>query len=306
MGGLPPLGILSFYLTKLKTFDIIKKIDEKEIHFMNIVTVKQSDIQELLCYAQQNKTDFYIAGYGTNPLIAFLEKYANNFTYKTYKIGGLDCTKKSDFKSTFYKGFCTLEEFKAERQQSNSSNQGLVEIIDFEDYSYLTRDEVGTFLIEFYDFGIQNPHEFAEVSVADLESLVSFAEKSNTPKYIKLEDGSFALNVLFAFVSAYTLRELHYCTVESTDKNTGFTTRSVSLMSLAKFKELWYKLNRKYECDCKQDWGRNCDCEGYEDGYDLTYICKVKSLKDGHTFTFETPTTTEKYTHWVFSPSELS
>lgn len=273
---------------------------------VNTVTVKQSDIQELLVYAQQNQIDFYIAGSKKNPLIAFLEKYANHFTYKTYKIGGLECTKKSDFKSTFHKGFCTFEEFQAERQQSNSSNQGLVEIIDFEDYSYLTRDEVGTFLIEFYDFGIKNPHEFAEVSVADLESLVGFAENSGISNYIKHEDGSFALNMFYAFALAYTPRELHFCTVTSTDKSTGFTTKTFSIMSLAKFKEMWYKLDRKYECECKHDWGRNCDCDGYEEGYDLTYIRKVKSLKDGHTFTFETPTTTEKYTHWVSSLSDLS
>ena len=273
---------------------------------MNTVTVKQSDIQELLVYAQQNQIDFYIAGSKKNPLIAFLEKYANNFTYKTYKIGGLECTKKSDFKSTFHKGFCTFEEFQAERQQSNSSNHGITEIIDFEDYSYMTKDEAGTFLIEFHDFGIQNSNEFAEVYVADLEALVSFAEKSGTPKYTELEDGSFALNVLYAFVLAYTPRELHFCTVTSTDKSTGFATKTFSLMSLAKFKELWYKLDRKYECDCNCDCGCNCDCEGYEEGYDLSIIRKVKSLKDGHTFTFETPTTTEKYTHWVSSPSDLS
>ena len=273
---------------------------------MNTLAIKQSDIQELLHYAQQNKVDFYIAGSKKNPLITFLEKYANNFTYKVYKIGGLDCTKKSDFKSTFYKGFCTFEEFQAERQRSSSPNYGLTEIIDFEDYSYLTRDEVGTFLIEFYDFGIQNSNEFAEVSVADLESLVGFAENSGTPNYIKHEDGSFALNTLYAFVLAYTPRELHFCTVTSNDKSTGFATKTFSLMSLAKFKEMWYKLDRKYECECKHDWGRNCDCEGYEEGYDLTYIRKVKSLKDGHTFTFETPTTTEKHTHWVSTPSDLS
>ena len=271
---------------------------------MNTLAIKQSDIQELLHYAQQNKVDFYIAGSKKNPLIAFLEKYANNFTYKVYKIGGLDCTKKSDFKSTFYKGFCTFEEFQAERQRSSSPNYGLTEIIDFEDYSYLTRDEVGTYLIEFYDKGIQNPHEFAEISVMDLESLVSFAEKSNTPKYLVLEDGSFSLNVFFAFVSAYTPRELHYCTVESTDKTIGFTTKTISLMSLAKFKELWYKQDRKYECDC--DWDCNCDCEGYKEGYDLFPIRKVRKLKEGHTFEFETPATSEKYTHWVSSPSELS
>lgn len=273
---------------------------------MNTVTVKQSDIQELLFYAQQNEIDFFITGYGKNPLIAFLEKHANHFTFKTYKIGGLDCTKKSDFKSTFYKGFCTFEEFQAERQQADSPNKGIVEVIDFEDYSYMTKDEMGTFLIDFYDSGIQNHNEFAEIPIMDLESLVSFAEKSCTPKYNILEDSSFALNVFFAFVSAYTPRELHYCTVESTDKITGFTTQTVSLMSLAKFKELWYKLDRKYECECKHDWGRNCDCGGYEDGYDLTYIRKVKSLKEAHTFNFETPTTSEKYTHWVSSPSDLS
>lgn len=271
---------------------------------MNTVTVKQSDIQELLHYAQQNKVDFYIAGSKKNPLIAFLEKYANNFTYKVYKIGGLDCTKKSDFKSTFYKGFCTFEEFQAERQRSSSANCGLTEIIDFEDYSYLTRDEVGTFLIEFYDFGIQNPHEFAEVSVADLESLVGFAENSGTPNYIKHEDGSFALNVFFGFVSAYTPRELHYCTVESTDKTTGFTTKTVFLMSLAKFKELWYKLDRKYECDC--DGGCDCECEGYEEGYDLSFIRKDRKLKEGHTFNFETPMTSEKHTYSVSLPSDFS
>lgn len=273
---------------------------------MNTVTVKQSDIQELLFYAQQNQIDFFIAGYGKNPLIAFLEKYANHFTFKTYTIGGLECNKKSDFKSPYHKGFCTLEEFQAERQRSSSPNYGLTEIIDFEDYSYLTRDEVGTFLIEFRDFGIQNPHEFAEVSVADLESLVSFAEKSNTPKYDKFEGNNFALNVLFAFVSAYTLRELHYCTVESTDKNTGFTTRSVSLMSLTKFKEMWYKLDRKYECECKREWGCNCECDGYEEGYDLSFIRKNRNLKEGQTFVFETPFTSEKYNHSVSLPSEMS
>lgn len=273
---------------------------------VNTVTVKQSDIQELLFYAQQNKIDFFIAGYGKNPLIAFLEKYANYFTFKTYTIGGLDCTKKSDFKSPYHKGFCTLEEFQEERQRSSSPNYGLTEIIDFEDYSYLTRDEVGTFLIEFYDFGIQNLHEFAEIPVTDLESLVSFAENSGTPNYIKHEDGSFALNVLYAFVLAYTPRELHYCTIESTDKTTGFTTKSVSLMSLAKFKEVWYKLDRKYECECKHDWGRNCDCEGYEEGYDLSTIRKNRKLKEGQTFKFETPLTSETYTYSVSTPSDLS
>ena len=273
---------------------------------MNTVIVKQSDIQELLFYAQQNEIDFFIAGYGKNPLIAFLEKYANHFTFKTYTIGGLECNKKSDFKSPYHKGFCTLDEFIAERKHTEDFKFGIKEIVDFEDYSYLTRDEAGTFLIEFSDFGIQNSNEFAEVSVADLESLVGFAENSGTPNYIKHEDGSFVLNVLYAFVLAYTPRELHFCSVTSTDKSTGFATKTFSLMSLAKFKELWYKLDRKYECDCKQDWGRNCDCEGYEDGYDLTYIRKVKSLKEGHTFTFETPMTTEKYTHWVSLPSELS
>lgn len=273
---------------------------------VNTVTVKQSDIQELLFYAQQNQIDFFIAGYGKNPLIAFLEQYANHFTFKTYTIGGLECNKKSDFKSPYHKGFCTLEEFQVERQRSSSPNYGITEIIDFEDYSYLTRDEVGTFLIEFYDFGIQNPHEFAEVSVAELESLVSFAEKIGVPNYNKLEDGSFALNVFYAFVMAYTPRELHFCTVTSTDKSTGFTTKTFSVMSLAKFKELWYKLDRKYECDCNCDCGCNCDCEGYKEGYDLSTIHKVKSLKEGHTFNFETPMTSEKYTHWVSTPSDLS
>ena len=273
---------------------------------MNTIRVKQSDIQELLFYAQQTKVDFYIVGSGKNPLIAFLEKYANNFTYKSYKLGLLDWTKKSDFKSPYYKGFCTFEEFQAERQLADSPKYLSGIVVDFDSYSYSTRDEIGTYLIEFYDKGIQNSNEFAEVSVADLESLVGFAENSGTPNYIKHEDGSFALNVLYAFVLAYTPRELHFCSVTSTDKSTGFATKTFSLMSLAKFKELWYKLDRKYECDCKQDWGRNCDCEGYEEGYDLTYIRKVKSLKDGHTFTFETPITTEKNTHWVSLPSELS
>lgn len=273
---------------------------------MNTVTVKQSDIQELLAFAQQNQIDFFIAGYGKNPLIAFLEKYANQFTFKTYTIGGLDCTKKSDFKSPYHKEFCTLEEFQTERNCAEDSKFGIKEIVDFEDYSYLTRDETGTFLIEFHDFGIQTPCEFAEVYAADLESLVSFAEKSSIPKYLVLEDGTFALNVFFAFISAYTPRELHYCTVESTDKTTGFTTQTVFLMSLAKFKELWYKLDRKYECECKHDWGRNCDCEGYKEGYDLFPICKVRKLKEGHTFKFETPCTSDKYTHSVSFPSNLS
>ena len=270
------------------------------MYLMNVVTVKQSDIQELLFYAQQNKIDFYITGSKKNPLIAFLEKYANHFTFKTYKIGGLECTKKSDFKSTFYKGFCTFEEFQAERQQSNSSNQGIIEIIDFEDYSYLTRDETGTFLIDFYDYGIKNSHEFAEVSVVDLESLVSFAENSNTPKYNELKDDSFALNVFFAFVSAYTSRELHYCTLDSTDKSTGLTTQTISLMSLAKFKEVWYKLDRTYTCTCDYDCDCNCD------SYNLTYIRNLRKLKEGQTFELEIPTIRSKYIHWVSLPSDLS
>lgn len=273
---------------------------------MNTVTVKQSDIQELLFYAQQTKVDFFIAGYGKNPLIAFLEKYANHFTFKTYTIGGLECNKKSDFKSPYHKGFCTFEEFQAERKLTEDSKFGIKEIVDFEDHSYMTKDEVGTFLIGFYDYGIRNSNEFAEVQVTDLESLVSFAEKSSTPNYLVLEDGSFALNVFFAFVSAYTPRELHYCTVESTDKNTGFTTKSVSLMSLPKFKELWYKLDRKFECRCKCDWGQDCDCDDYKEGYDLSTIRKNRKLQEGYTFNFETPFTSEIYTHSVSSPSDLS
>lgn len=273
---------------------------------MNTVIVKQSDIQELLHYAQQTKVDFYIAGSKKNPLIDFLEKYANNFTYKSYKLGLLDWTKKSDFKSPYYKGFCTFEEFRAERQLANSPKYLSGVVVDFDSYSYSTRDEIGTYLIEFYDKGIQNFNEFAEVSVADLESLVSFAEKNNTSKYIKLEDGNFVLNVFFAFVSAYTPRELHYCIVKSTDKTTGFLTQSVSLMSLAKFKELWYKLNRKYECECKREWGCNCECEGYEEGYDLSFIRKNRKLKEGQTFVLETPFTSEKYTYSVSLPSEMS
>lgn len=273
---------------------------------VNTVTVKQSDIQELLAFAQQNQIDFFIVGYGKNPLITFLEKYANQFTFKTYTIGGLDCTKKSDFKSPYHKEFCTLEEFQTERNCAEDSKFGIKEIVDFEDYSYLTRDETGTFLIEFHDFGIQTPCEFAEVYAADLESLVSFAEKSSTPKYLVLEDGTFALNVFFAFISAYTPRELHYCTVESTDKTTGFTTQTVFLMSLAKFKEKWYKLDRKFECRCKRDWGQDCDCDDYEEGYDLSSIRKNRKLKEGQTFKFETPCTSEKYTHSVSSPSDLS
>lgn len=273
---------------------------------MNTITVKQSDIQELLFYAQQNQIDFFIAGYGKNPLIAFLERYVNHFTFKTYTIGGLDCNKKSDFKSPYHKGFCTLNEFIAERKRAEDSKFGITEIVDFEDYSYMTKDEAGTFLIEFGDFGIQNHNEFAEIPVMDLESLVSFAEKTNTPKYNVLEDGSFALNVFFAFVSAYTPRELHYCTVDSTDKTTGFTTQTVSLLSLAKFKEKWYKLDRKFECRCKRDWGQDCDCDDYEEGYDLSSIRKVRKLKEGHTFKFETPLTSETYTYSVSFPSDLS
>lgn len=267
---------------------------------MNTVTVKQSDIQELLFYAQQNQIDFCIAGYGKNPLIAFLERYANHFTFKTYKIGDLYCTEKSDFKSTFYKGFCTFEEFLTERQQAESPEQGVVEVIDFEDYSYMTKDETGTFLIDFYDSGIQSHHEIVEIPVMDLESLVSFAENSNTPKYNELEDGSFALNVFFSFVSAYTSRELHYCTIDSTDKSTGLTTQTISLMSLAKFKEVWYKLDRTYTCTCDYDCDCNCD------SYNLTYIRNLRKLKEGQTFELETPTIRSKYTHWASLPSDLS
>lgn len=264
------------------------------------VTVKQSDIQDLLFYAQQNKIDFFIAGYGKNPLIAFLEQYANYFTFKTYKIGDLYCTEKSEFKSTFYKGFCTFEEFQAERQQAEDSKFGVTEIIDFEDCSYLTRDEAGTFLIDFYDRGIQNPHEFAEIPVADLESLVSFAEKSCTPKYIELEDGSFVLNVFFAFVSSYTQRELYYLTVETKDKKTGFTSKTISLTTTKRFKELWYNLDQKYSCNCDFDCDCNCD------SYNLSYIRRFTKLREGLIFDLETPTKLVKYIHSVSFPSSMS
>ena len=286
-------------MTKQASFDIIKENDKKVVNIVNTLAIKQSDIQELLHYAQQNKVDFYIAGSKKNPLIAFLEKYANNFTYKVYKIGGLDCTKKSDFKSTVYKGFCTFEEFQEERQQFNSPNCGIVEVIDFEDYSYITKDEVGTFFTDFYDYGIQNPHEFAEVYVADLESLVSFAEKSGTPKYTELEDGSFALNVFFAFVSSYTQRELNYLTIETKDKKTGFTSKTISLTTTKRFKELWYNLDQKYSCNCDFDCDCNCD------SYNLSYIRRFTKLKEGLIFDLETPTKLVKYIHSVSFPSSM-
>lgn len=267
---------------------------------MRTVTVKQSDIQELLVYAQQTKVDFYIVGSGKNPLIAFLEKYANNFTYKSYKLGLLDWTKKSDFKSPYYKGFCTFEEFQIERQCASSPNCGVVDIIDFDSYSYSTRDEIGTYLIEFYDKGIQNSKEFAEVQVGDLENLISFAESSGIPKYTKLEDGSFVLNVFFAFVSAYTSRELYNLTVETKDKTTGFTSKVISLTTTKGFKELWYKLDRDYSCTC------DFDCECYCDNYNLTYIRRFKELKEGLIFELETPTKFVKYIRSVSFPSDLS
>lgn len=287
-------------MTKQASFDIIKENDKKVVNIVNTVTVKQSDIQELLHYAQQTKVDFYIAGSKKNPLIAFLEKYANNFTYKVYKIGGLDCTKKSDFKSTFYKGFCTLEEFQAERQQFNSPNCGIVEVIDFEDYSYITKDEVGTYFTDFYAYGIQNPHEFAEVSVEDLESLVSFAESSGIHKYNKLEGGSFALNVFFAFVSSYTQRELNYLTIETKDKKTGFTSKTISLTTTKRFKEIWYNLDQKYSCNCDFDCDCNCD------SYDLSYIRRFTKLKGGLIFDLETPTKLVRYVYSVSFPSSMS
>ena len=286
-------------MTKQASFDIIKENDKKVVNIVNTVTVKQSDIQELLHYAQQNKVDFYIAGSKKNPLIAFLEKYANNFTYKVYKIGGLDCTKKSDFKSTFYKEFCTFEEFQEERQQFNSPNCGIVEVIDFEDYSYITKDEVGTFFTDFYDYGIQNPHEFAEVSVEDLESLVSFAESSGIPKYNKFEDGSFALNVVYAFVSSYTQRELYYLTIETKDKKTGFTSKTISLTTTKRFKEIWYNLDQKYSCNCDFDCDCNCD------SYNLSYIRRFTKLKEGLIFDLETPTKLVKFIHSVSFPSSM-
>jgi hypothetical protein len=286
-------------LTKQASFDIIKENDKKVVNIVNTLAIKQSDIQELLHYAQQNKVDFYIAGSKKNPLIAFLEKYANNFTYKVYKIGGLECTKKLDFKSTVYKGFCTFEEFQAERQLENSPKQGIVEVVDFEDYSYLTRDEAGTYLIEFYDFGIQNPHEFAEVDIADLEDLVSFAESSGIPKYNKFEDGSFALNVFFAFVSSYTQRELNSLTIETKDKKTGFTSKTISLTTTKRFKELWYNLDQKYSCNCDFDCDCNCD------SYNLSYIRRFTKLKEGLIFDLETPTKLVKYIHSVSFPSSM-
>ena len=293
-------------MTKQASFDIIKENDKKVVNIVNTVTIKQSDIQELLHYAQQTKVDFYIAGSKKNPLIAFLEKYANHFTFKVYKIGGLDCTKKSDFKTTVYKGFCTFEEFRAERQQFNSPNCGIVEVIDFEDYSYITKDEVGTFFTDFYDYGIQNPHEFAEVSVEDLESLVSFAESSGIPKYNKFEDGSFALNVFFAFVSAYTQRELNYLTIEIKDKKTGFTSKTISLTTMKRFKELWYNLDQKYTCNCDFDCDCDCDCDCNCDSYDLSYIRRFTKLKEGLIFDLETPTKLVKYIHSVSFPSNMS
>ena len=286
-------------MTKQASFDIIKENDKKVVNIVNTLAIKQSDIQELLHYAQQNKVDFYIAGSKKNPLIAFLEKYANNFTYKVYKIGGLECTKKLDFKSTVYKGFCTFEEFQAERQLENSPKQGIVEVVDFEDYSYLTRDEAGTYLIEFYDFGIQNPHEFAEVDIADLEDLVSFAESSGIPKYNKFEDGSFALNVFFAFVSSYTQRELNSLTIETKDKKTGFTSKTISLTTTKRFKELWYNLDQKYSCNCDFDCDCNCD------SYNLSYIRRFTKLKEGLIFDLETPTKLVKYIHSVSFPSSM-
>lgn len=289
-------------MTKQASFDIIKKNDKKVVNIVNTVTIKQSDIQELLHYAQQNKVDFYIAGSKKNPLIAFLEKYANNFTYKVYKIGGLECTKKLDFKSTVYKGFCTFEEFQAERQLESSPKQGIVEVVDFDDYSYLTRDEAGTFLIEFHDSGIQNSNEFAEVYVADLEALVSFAEKSSTPKYLVLEDGTFALNVFFAFVSSYTQRELYYLTIETKDKKTGFTSKTISLTTTKRFRELWYNLDQKYSCNCDFD----CDCDCNCDSYDLSYIRRFTKLKEGLIFDLETPTKLVKHIHSVSFPSSMS
>lgn len=291
-------------MTKQASFDIIKENDKKVVNIVNTVTIKQSDIQELLHYAQQTKVDFYIAGSKKNPLIAFLEKYANNFTYKVYKIGGLECTKKLDFKSTVYKGFCTFEEFQAERKLESSPKQGIVEVVDFDDYSYLTRDEAGTFLIEFHDSGIQNPHEFAEVSVEDLENLVSFAESSGIPKYNKFEDGSFALNVFFAFVSSYTQRELYYLTIETKDKKTGFTSKTVSLTTMKRFKELWYNLDQKYSCNC--DFDCDCDCNCNCDSYDLSYIRRFTKLKEGLIFDLETPTKLVKYIHSVSFPSSMS
>ena len=225
-----------------------------------------------------------------------MEKYANNFTYKVYKIGGLECTKKLDFKSTVYKGFSTFEEFQEERQQFNSPNCGIVEVIDFEDYSYITKDEVGTFFTDFYDYGIQNPHEFAEVSVEDL---VSFAESSGIPKYNKFEDGSFALNVVYAFVSSYTQRELNYLTIETKDKKTGFTSKTISLTTTKRFKELWYNLDQKYSCNCDFDCDCNCD------SYNLSYIRRFTKLKEGLIFDLETPTKLVKYIHSVSFPSSM-
>ena len=159
---------------------------------------------------------------------------------------------------------------------------------------------MGTFFTDFYDYGIQNPHEFAEVSVEDLESLVSFAESSCISKYNKFEDGSFALNVFYAFVSSYTPRELYYLTVETKDKKTGFTSKTISLTTTKRFKELWYNLDQKYSCNCDFDWDCNCD------SYNLSYIRRFTKLKEGLIFDLETPTKLVKYIRSVSSPSNLS
>ena len=138
------------------------------------------------------------------------------------------------------------------------------------------------------------------MDIADLEDLVSFAESSGIPKYNKFEDGSFALNVFFAFVSSYTQRELNYLTIETKDKKTGFTSKTISLTTTKRFKELWYNLDQKYSCNCDFDCDCNCD------SYNLSYIRRFTKLKEGLIFDLETPTKLVKYIHSVSFPSSMS
>lgn len=112
--------------------------------------------------------------------------------------------------------------------------------------------------------------------------------------------------MFFAFVSSYTQRELNYLTIEIKDKKTGFTSKTISLTTMKRFKELWYNLDQKYTCNCDFDCDCDCDCNCNCDSYDLSYIRRFTKLKEGLIFDLETPTKLVKYIHSVSFPFSMS
>ena len=150
---------------------------------------------------------------------------------------------------------------------------------------------------------LKNPYFEEEIKVKEtlsrIQDMLHYMETGNL-QYLTLKQ-------IEPTECMVTINPKNFAKVEFYEEEvSGFTTQTVSLLSLAKFKEKWYKLDRKFECRCKRYWCQDCDCDDYEEGYDLFPIRKVRQLQEGYTFEFKTPYTSEKYTHSVSSPSELS